>query len=65
MNFDFLKQIEPMKQFCEICVNAEILALDFPIQSAITSRKAMEYIVKLLYSAAIDKSIHGARMMVN
>ena len=48
MNFDFLKPIESMKQFSDLCINAEILVLDFPVQSVITSRKAMEYIVKLL-----------------
>ena len=51
MNFDFLKPIESMKQFCDLCVNAEILVLDFPVQSVITSRKAMEYIVRLLYAS--------------
>ena len=59
MNFDFLKPIESMKQFCDLCVNAEILVLDFPAQSVITSRKAMEYIVRLLYSASIDEDIRG------
>ena len=59
MNFDFLKPIESMKQFCDLCVNAEILVLDFPVQSVITSRKAMEYIVRLLYSASIDEDIRG------
>jgi hypothetical protein len=59
MNFDFLKPIESMRQFSDLCINAEILALDFPVQSVITSRKAMEYIVKLLYSASIDDDIRG------
>ena len=62
MNFDFLKPIDSLKQFYDICVNAEILALDFPIQSVITSRKAMEYIVKLLYSASIDEDIRGKKI---
>ena len=59
MNFDFLKPIESMRQFCDLCINAEILVLDFPVQSVITSRKAMEYIVKLLYSASIAEDIRG------
>lgn len=59
MNFDFLKPIENMRLFCDLCVNAEILVLDFPVQSVITSRKAMEYIVRLLYSASIDEDIRG------
>ena len=58
MNFDFFKPIESMKQFCDLCVNAEILVLDFPVQSVITSRKAMEYIVRLLYSASIHEDIY-------
>ena len=64
MNFDFLKPIESMKQFCDLCVNAEILVLDFPVQSVITSRKAMEYIVRLLYSASIDEDIRGLNMVM-
>ena len=62
MNFSFLETIENLQQLHELCANAEVLALDFPIQSVITCRKAMEFVVKLLYSAAIDDDIIGVNV---
>ena len=53
MNFDYLKAHSDMAVLYQHCATAEALVTIFPTNSAISSRMAMEYIVKLLYSAFI------------
>ena len=53
MNFDFLKPYQDMAGLYKYCSDAEALALKFPTPSAISARKAMEFIVKLLYSTGV------------
>ena len=59
MNFDYLNSIPEMTQLHKICTNAESFALDSPDISIGESRKASEYIVKLIYGSAIGKNSFG------
>lgn len=51
MNFDYLKSFPDMHQLYEYCAEAEEFALTKPNISATSARKAMEYIVKLIYTS--------------
>lgn len=53
MNFDYLQAHGDLKVLYQHCREAEALATLFPTSSAISSRKAMEFIVKLIYSSCI------------
>ncbi len=53
MNFDFLKSHVDMAKLHQFCDDAEKLAVAFPTNSIISARKAMEFIVKLIYSGKI------------
>lgn len=56
-NFDFLKEIPELTTFYHYCREAETFALSYPDISAASARKAMEYMVKLLYGSAINANI--------
>ena len=58
MNFDYMKNAPDFAQLYTYCCEAEEFALVKPNISVTSARKAMEYVVKLLYGAAID-SIQG------
>ena len=58
MNFDYMKNAPDFAQLYTYCCEAEEFALSKPNISVTSARKAMEYVVKLLYGAAID-SIQG------
>ena len=58
MNFDYMKNAPDFVQLYTYCCEAEEFALNRPNISVTSARKAMEYVVKLLYGAAID-SIQG------
>ena len=54
MNFDYMKSAPNFAQLYTYCCEAEEFALSKPNISVTSARKAMEYVVKLLYGAAID-----------
>lgn len=54
MNFDFLKSITIIRPFYEFCRDAEDFALSKPDFCGASARKAIEYIVRLMYTAAIQ-----------
>lgn len=56
MNFTYLSSFPRFKKLCEYCSEAEEFALSKPNISAASARKAMEFIVKLIYQAEIDNS---------
>ena len=58
MNFDYMKNAPDFAQLYTYCCEAEEFALNKPNISVTSARKAMEYVVKLLYGADID-SIQG------
>ena len=49
MNFDYLKAIDSLKDLYVFCKDAESFILSRPDISAAQSRKALEYLVKLVY----------------
>ena len=51
MNFAFLKEYPDLKKLNEFCEDAEIFAISHPNISATSARKALEYVVKLIYQA--------------
>ena len=53
MNFSFLEPIKELAPFYSYCQEAESFALSHPDISITASRKAMEYMVKLLYLSLI------------
>ena len=54
MNFNFLSSINEMSQLYKICTNAERFAISNPDISVGESRKAVEYIVRLLFGSVIS-----------
>ena len=54
MNFEFLKPLVMIRPFYVYCTDAEEFALTKPDISCASARKAIEYIVRLLYTAAIQ-----------
>lgn len=54
MNFDFIKPFPEFAKLYSYCDDAESFALSRPNISATSSRKAIEFIVKLLYSSKIS-----------
>ncbi|MDD4157385.1 MAG: DEAD/DEAH box helicase family protein [Candidatus Cloacimonetes bacterium] len=49
MNFDYFKNIDSLKDLYIFCKDAESFIFSRPNLSAIQSRKALEYVVKLVY----------------
>ena len=49
MNFDYIKNIESLSDLYLFCIDAESFVLSRPDLSAGQSRKALEYLVKLVY----------------
>ena len=54
MNFDYLKNIDSLNDLCSFCKDAESFVLSRPDLSATQSRKALEYLVKLVYRLRND-----------
>ena len=48
-NFDFLKSVREFETLYRYCDTAETYQLSDPERSAVASRKALEYVVKLIY----------------
>ena len=55
MNFDFLKRYPDLKKLYTYCTEAEEFALSKPNISATSARKAMEFIVKMIYSSLVGQ----------
>ena len=55
MNFDYLKAYPDMKKLYEYCSEAEEFALYKPNISATSARKAMEFIVKMIYASFVGQ----------
>ena len=53
MNFDFLKPFGDLKKVYEYCLEAEEFAVGKPDISTTSARKAMEYIVKAIFTSVI------------
>ena len=56
MNFTYLSSFPRFKKLYEYCTEAEDFAISKPNISAASARKAMEFIVKMIYEAEIDNS---------
>ena len=54
MNFDFLRPLTIIRPFYVFCSDAEEYALSKPDISCASAQKAIEYIVRLMYTAAIQ-----------
>ncbi len=54
MNFDYLKNIDTLKELYVFCKDAESFVLSRPDISAGQARKALEYLVKLVYQLRND-----------
>lgn len=54
MNFDYLNNIDKMEDLQMFCKDAESFVLSRPDLSAAQSRKALEYLVKLVYQVRND-----------
>ena len=62
MNFDYLKKIPEMNDLYLACRDAERFALSEPVISATAARRAVEYLVKLIYSSVVTPYIDGMRI---
>lgn len=56
MNFSFLESLPQLASLHETCCKAESFAIQQPTLSGITARKALEFIVELLYRIGVDKN---------
>lgn len=67
MNFDYMKQFTQLAKLYEYCEEADEFALAKPNISATAARKAVEYIVKLIYSsiAGYDCGVTVFEMMTD
>lgn len=55
MNFDYLKPFPDLAKLHEYCTEAEEFALSKPNISATSARKAMEFMVKLIYASLVGQ----------
>ncbi|MBR4081443.1 MAG: DUF4145 domain-containing protein [Clostridia bacterium] len=59
MNFDFLTSVPDLEKLSRYCYEAEHFAFDYPDVSLTAARKAMEYLVKVLYGTTISRDMDG------
>lgn len=59
MNFNFLDPLPDLDVFKRYCHEAEDFAQTYPDVSITAARKAVEYMVKLLYGSSISSAIYG------
>lgn len=59
MNFKYLEKFPNFKKLYEYCCEAEDFAITKPNISAMSSRKAMEFIVKFIYFANVPDALNG------
>ena len=55
MNFTYLNAFPEFKKLSGYCTEAEEFAISKPNISATSARKAMEYIVKMIYSSIVTE----------
>ncbi len=55
MNFGFLKPFGDLKKLYEYCSEAEEFAVSKPSISSTSARKAMEFVVKMIYAAVVSE----------
>ena len=55
MNFDYLQSFPELKKLHEYCAEAEEFAQSKPSISAAAARKAIEYIVKMIYASLVGE----------
>ena len=55
MNFDYLQRFSDLKKLYEYCAEAEEFVLYKPNISAAAARKAIEYIVKMIYTSLVEE----------
>ena len=53
MNFAYLEKFPKFKKLHEYCSEAEEFVFSKPSISAISARKAMEFVVKMIYSSLV------------
>ena len=53
MNFTYLEKFPKLNKLCNYCTEAEDLAVKYPASGCASARKAMEFIVKMLYSSQV------------
>lgn len=58
MNFEFIKPVPGLGNLYDTCKNAELLALSVPAMSCVSSRSALEFIVRLIYRSVVGDE-HG------
>lgn len=56
MNFDFLKQIPKMNKLVRFCDDAEALVYTRGYLSGMSSRQALEYMIKLIFASKIENA---------
>ena len=59
MNFDFLRSHQDLAALYQYCHDAEALVLQFPTNSVVSMRNALEFIVKMIYSVCTGTSTIG------
>ena len=55
MNFAYLEKFPKFKKLYEYCDEAEEFAISKPSISAVSARKAMEFVVKMIYSSLVGQ----------
>lgn len=55
MNFNYLEKYLKFKKLYEYCMEAEEFAISKPSISAVSARKAMEFVVKMIYSTIVTQ----------
>ena len=55
MNFTYLEKFPIFKKLYEYCDEAEEFAISKPSISAVSARKAMEFVVKMIYSSLVGQ----------
>ena len=59
MNFEYLRSIPRFEDLYKTCLDAERFAKTEPSISAAAARRAIEYLVKLLYSTYVSRYTDG------
>ena len=53
MNFTYLEKFPKLNKLCGYCKEAEDFAVKYPAPSCASARKAMEFIVKMIYASNV------------
>ena len=58
MNFGYLKAFQDLKKLYDYCLDVEEFVYSKPSISATSARKAMEYMVKMIYNSVVDQDTY-------